>query len=254
MIREERLARMTEYVQSRKFASVEELVQILGVSKATVRRDLSVLHNAKVLTPTRGGASCNSAEQSAELEYDEKRLVNVGEKQTLGEAAAKLVQSNSSVILDAGTSTRAIAPFLRGLSNVNLVTNDIAIASDLTSCEGLNVTVTGGQLRKGFFTLRGYAAEETVRNMRADLVFLGVDSLDPRHGCYLMNADEVALKRCMIAVADRVVVVCDHTKFKSTAFLFFCPLSNIDTVITNRVVDTEPIELLQKAGIQVILV
>lgn len=253
MIRDERLARITEYIQNRHFASVDELMNVLGVSKATIRRDLTVLNEAGAITLTRGGAVCNEEDRVPEPAYNEKRSTNAIEKIRLGEAASKLIKNDQAIILDAGTSTRAMVPFMKDLTGINLVTNDIAIAADLTSYPGINVTVTGGQLRPDFFTLRGYGAEEQIRNMRADIAFIGFDAIDINSGCYITNIDEVALKKRIISVADRVVALCDHTKFHSTAFVLVCQMSEIHVVVTDQEVDPLIVEALKQQDIEVII-
>lgn len=253
MIRDERLAKITEYVQNRHFASVRELMELLKVSKATVRRDLELLSGENVVVLTRGGVTCVDKDKNSELAYNEKRSANTLEKNRLAEAAAGLIRSNSTVILDAGTTTRAIVPYIRELTGVNLVTNDLMIAADLNSCEGISVTVTGGQLRKGFFTLRGYMASDFIRSMRADIAFVGFDALDIRSGCFITNADEVSLKKSILSSADKVVAVLDHTKFSATAFISVCPLEDIDAVVTDRALDSGIAQALREMGVEVIL-
>ncbi len=252
MIREERFQKISDYVRSRGFASVDELMGMLGVSKATVRRDLASLEEAGELSLVRGGAASLGGTRGEELPYDEKRMSHSAEKARLGAAAAALVKDRFAVVIDAGTTTRAMIPFLKDREGLNLVTNDVAIAADLSSCRGVSVTVTGGQLRQGYYTLSGYLAEELIRGMRLDMAFIGFDAVDVRSGCYITNTDEVALKRCMIEAADQVVVVCDHTKFSGSAFVSVCSLSQVDIVVTDRELDPAIVRELEKRGVQVI--
>lgn len=254
MIREERLARIVDYVQTRHFAGVDELVSALGVSKATIRRDLNSLSMANMICLRRGGATSGSNDRIYESSYDEKRASNAVEKNKLGEAACKLIKNGQAIIFDAGTSTRAMVSFMKNLIGVNLITNDIAIASDLTSHPGVDVTVVGGQLRRDYFALRGYAAEEQIKSMRADIAFIGLDAIDADSGCYITNVDEVGLKKRIIEASDKVVAICDHTKFTNSAFISFCHISEIDIVVTEKQIPHQIIEKLQQQGIEVIMV
>ncbi|MDP4109480.1 MAG: DeoR/GlpR family DNA-binding transcription regulator [Bacillota bacterium] len=253
MIREERLARIAEYVQARQYVSIEELMRSFGISKATVRRDLLKLGEGDSITLTRGGAIFNETERYNELIYNEKKSTNPSEKNRIGEAARKLINNDSAVIFDAGTTTRAMIPFMKDLSGINLVTNDIAIAGDLTSFPGINVTVTGGQMRSDYYTLRGYIAEDLISSMRAEIGFVSFDAIDLSSGCYITNSDEVGVKRKIIEVSQKVVALCDYTKFSKQAFVSVCPLSDIDILITNREVPEGVVESLKKSGIEVIL-
>lgn len=252
MIREERLARITEYVQSRRYASVEDLMNITGASKATVRRDLTALSEAEKLILTRGGATCDMQHWITDLSYTERASTNATDKSRLGESARRLMEECNSVFLDAGTTTRAVVPFIRDLSGVNLITNDVSIAADLVSAKGLNITVTGGQMRPDFYVLRGYVAEDMIRNMHIDTAFVGFDAVAVDKGCYITNTDEVALKRCVISVAKRVVALCDQSKFNNSALCSVCPVTDIDIFITNKEVDREKTAVLEQQGVEVI--
>ena len=253
MLREERQARILEYVQNRHYASVDELMAMLGVSKATIRRDLTALGASNALLLTRGGATCDVKDHYSEMPYIEKSYANAAEKSAIGEAASCQIQNGQAIIVDAGTTTRSMTPFLKERKGVNCVTNDIAIASDLMACPGINVLVTGGQLRMDFYTLRGYVAEEMIGNTRADIAFLGFDAIDVNSGCFITNVDEVMLKRRILSVADRTVAVCDHTKFTTTAFISVCGFSDIDTIITDEGADPQHIQTLREMGVEVIL-
>lgn len=254
MIRDERLARITEYVRQHQYVSIPELVSLLGVSKATVRRDLQILNAAGLVSITRGGVSSVSLQQSAEPLYFQKKQLESEEKASIGRAAAEMIPANSIVIIDAGTTTRAMIPYLRNLQEVKLVTNDVQIAADCSNYRGVDVTVTGGQLRQNFFTLLGYAAEESIRNLQADIAFIGFDGIDAEKGCYIANADEVALKRAVLQSSRKVVAVCDHRKFYTNSFLHVCDLEQIDTIITGNKLDRELCELIKNNGVELILV
>lgn len=254
LIKEERLARIVEYVQTRHFASVDELMSALGVSKATVRRDLNELSEENAILLKRGGAACAGNERVLELAYDVKRSTSSTAKNRLGEAACKLIKNGQAVILDAGTTTRAMTPFMKNLKGINLITNDIAIAADLNSCAGIDVSVVGGQLRRDFYTLRGYGAEEQIKNMRSDIAFVGFDAIDVESGCYITNIDEIGFKKRIIEISDKIVALCDHTKFQQTAFVSFCKISDIDVVVTERQVPDEIVDSLRMADIEVVLV
>lgn len=253
MIRAERLAKITEYVQTKRYASIDELVNAMDVSKATIRRDLNTLSSEEKVLLTRGGATWNSDEKTGELAYNEKRLTNASDKMILGEQASKLIKDNMAVIVSAGTTTRALTPYLNTFNGVNIVTNDIAIASDLVSYDGISVTLTGGQLRKNFYTVRGYAAEELISKMKTDIAFIGLESLDVTSGGYISNMDEVVLIECIIKASEKLVVMCDQSKFENNAFIQVCELSDIDFVITNKEINKKYIKALEDMGITVLL-
>lgn len=253
MIREERLARITEYVKERQYASVDELVALLGVSKATVRRDLTALTSSGQLIASWGGVRSGNASSKEEPLYEEKNNTLMDIKTRIGKEAAALVKPGMAIILDAGTTTRTITSFLSEIRGLYVATNDLMIALDLSKCSNINLTVAGGQLRRDYYTLRGYETEDSISGMRVDIGFLGFDLIDPQAGCFITNTDEASLKKCIIKAAKTVVAVADHTKFEGTSFAMVCPLEEIDILITDKQVSPEIVKQLQEAKIKVIL-
>lgn len=257
MIKEERLDRLADYINSRHYASIDELINLLGVSKATVRRDLIELQNAGLISLTRGGATLLKPDTPHELSYFEKKDANIPEKEKICQVASEMIHSGDTVFIGAGTTTRSITPYLSNTNqfqSLNLVTNDLMIAADSTGFSNLDVTVTGGQLRKNYFTLRGFAAENLISHMRFDIAFIGMDAIDPTAGCFIANADEVSLIQRIIDSADKTIILCDSTKFSNKAFMLVCPLESIDMIITDDRIDHESLVLLEEKGLEVVLI
>jgi DeoR family transcriptional regulator of aga operon len=126
----------------------------------------------------------------------EKEQLHRKEKLLLASAAARMVQERQVVILDSGTTTIAIAGALRGFKNLTVITNAVNIAAEL-SATTLDVILTGGTLRKNSFSLVGPTAEETLRHLNADILFLGVDGFDVHYGLSTPNLLESKVNRAM---------------------------------------------------------
>ena len=144
-------------------------------------------------------------------------------------------------------------PFLNDLQEVQLITNDLLVAADSTFIPGIQVTVTGGKLRKNYYTLRGYAAEDYVKKIKLDLAFIGMDAADPSSGFYMDNDDEIPLIRQVINAADKVIVMCDSSKFSSKAFMMAAPFSDVDILITDNKIKDETYARLTKVIRKIIL-
>ncbi len=234
MIKEERLMLLSEYVKAKHYSSFDELIDNFKVSKATVRRDLIELENMGEVVLTRGGVSTANKSLGLESDYEIKKLECVEQKQRIGLAALQFLNPKDTVFLSAGTTCKCLAKNLNKLKNINLITNDIAIASELNNLENLNVHVTGGELRKNYYTLRGYAAENYLNNIKVDVAVLSCDSVNISTGCYVANADEVGVLKSAIKMANRIIMLADHTKFLSNSFVQFCTLSEIDILISDN--------------------
>src|SRR5262249_39476115 len=131
--------------------------------------------------------------------------------------------------------------------------NSVNIAAELagTDLEGI---LTGGTLRKNSFSLVGPIAEDTLRRLNADILFLGVDGLDVRYGLSTANLLEAEVNRVMVEVSKTVVTVCDSSKFGRRSLSLIVPPSAVHHVITDRAAPRTDVQKLQKVGIEVTLV
>lgn len=255
MLKDERLARIEAYINQKKFAGIRELSEYLSISGATIRRDLEALAEQKKVSITRGGAVAIDREEYIFIEdpYAEKTKSNQEEKIRIAREAAKLIAPGSTVIIDSGTTTFQITPFLRDIPDLKLVTNDVRIAAALSGCTNVNVTVLGGYLRPGYYSLLGLYAEAAVSDMHVDVCIIGIDAVSLSGGLMISNLEEVSLKRSIIAAANKVVVVCDHTKFKKKAFLSVCGLDKVDLFVTGEEADEEALRLIRAIGKDVLV-
>ena len=229
MIKEERMNRILEFIDKHQYASIGTLMNLIGASKSTVRRDLIQLNEEGKICFVRGGAASVNKNMLPESPYLEKESANTMEKQRIGEAAASLIRPGETVFIVAGTTSRWI-------------------------CPNVDVFVTGGWIRKGYYTLRGFHAESCVRDMKIGTAFLSCDAIDAWNGCYLANDDEVGLLHQVIQSSHRVVMMADHSKFYSSAFMQFCDFSKIDILITDNLVSENVLSLLKKHDIRLMVV
>src|SRR6202035_4118087 len=163
----------------------------------------------------------------------EKEKLHHQEKLRIAEIAAQKVKEGQVLILDSGTTTTAIARALRSFQNLTIITNAVNIAAELsgTAVEGI---LTGGTLRKNSFSLVGPLAEETLRRLNADVLFLGVDGFDVHYGLSTPNLLEAKVNRLMVEISKKVVAVCDASKFGRRSLSLIVPPSALEEVITDR--------------------
>jgi DeoR family transcriptional regulator, fructose operon transcriptional repressor len=235
----ERLERIKEYIATNEFADINDLAQMLEVSTATVRRSLKQLENDRVVNLTRGGATLAKKGAVYEHPYMVKRHLNADEKRRIAQEASRRVGKNQSFFLDSSSTVFEMTSFVSGGSPMVVATNDVLIAAELTNSENLSVSVIGGTLRKGYYTLTGYFAEMAFRDVSFDYAFLGIDTISLRGGLMITNSEEVQIKRKVADSSNRVVVLCDHSKFEQESFLHVCGFDRVDEVITGRELDDE---------------
>jgi DeoR family transcriptional regulator of aga operon len=183
----------------------------------------------------------------------EKQNLQRKEKILIARAAARMVEEGQVVILDSGTTTTEIARALRDFHNLTIVTNAVNIATELAGT-AVEVILTGGTLRKNSFSLVGPIAEETLRRLNADLLFLGVDGFDVHYGLSTPNLLEAKVNRVMVEVSRRTVAVCDSSKFGRRSLSLIVAPSALQGLITDRGIPKPDMNALKKAGIEVTIV
>jgi DeoR family transcriptional regulator of aga operon len=245
--RAQRLDGILAQLASHGSVSVQELTQALHASEATVRRDLQLLEDQKLLSRTHGGAVGNGVLYELPVRYRGGRQAQ--EKGRIADAAVQRIEDAQTVGLTGGTTTTEVARRLRERA-LTVVTNAVNIASELVISETIRLVVTGGVARPASYELIGPLAERTLEAVNVDLMFLGVDGVNGA-GATTHDEIEAQTNRKMVERAARVIVVCDASKIGRAALSAICPLSEIDELITDTDAPAEPLAVLQEAGVEV---
>jgi len=253
MLIEERRQHVLAMISRDGRVLVSELSEALRMSRITIRKDLAYLEERGLLQRTHGGALASHSGALLDPTLNEKEQQNLQEKQLIAEAAVKLVSERQCVMLDSGSTTTMIARALRSFSSLTVITNAVNIAGELTNTN-FEVMLTGGMLRRNSYSLVGPLAEDTLRDIHADVLFLGVDGFDPAVGIMTPNMLESRVNRAMVRVSRKVVAVCDSTKFSRRSLALIVPSSAVHTVITDKGIAAADVEALNNAGVEVIIV
>jgi DeoR family fructose operon transcriptional repressor len=248
-LRVRRLAQIRQMLDAGDAVTVGELTDRLGVSEATVRRDLDLLQESGVAQRTHGGAVPAGRR---ELPFPERSSVQVAEKRAIARAAAAMVTPGDTVFLGGGSTTLRLAEQLRDV-DLTVVTNSLPVARELSRSPAVQVIVIGGTLRTPELTMVGPRAVEAIRAYRAGTAFLGVPALDAEHGFTADGDAEAATDAAFIAMAQRTVVLADHTKLGHVSTTHVVPLSAIDTVVTDDGAPAGVLAELRASGTHVVV-
>jgi DeoR/GlpR family transcriptional regulator of sugar metabolism len=226
-------------------ALISGLAEQLSVSEMTIRRDLAGLESEGLLERVHGGAVL-SQRGVEEPGFDKKALVQQDEKAAIAALAATMVKSGSAIGLSAGTTTVMLARQLAQVRGVTVLTNSMKVWNELQrGADGRShVILTGGDFRTPSDALVGPTADATIRSMYVDVLFLGVHGMDPVAGLTTPNISEAETNRAFIGHARRLVVLADHTKWRTVGLHILGPLSAADTIITDEGIAAEGRELL----------
>jgi len=235
--------------------AVDELCTTLRASIATIRRDLEDLESKSLLRRTRGGAVPIGPLFYEPFRHDASFQDRVSsfaeEKRRIAAAAAKLVKSGQTIALSGGTTTTEVVRSLKTLSDISIITNTVNVAMELSNRKDIEVIVTGGHLRGSWFTLVGPLATSAAKMLFADIMFIGVDGIDAKHGLTSTNPAEAELLRTLVQNSKVKVAVTDHSKLGTASKYLICPSQEIDKLITDSGATDKAISSFIKIGIDV---
>jgi DeoR family transcriptional regulator, aga operon transcriptional repressor len=253
VLNEERQREILEILKREGRVVVVDLAQKFRTSQVTIRKDLEILDAKGRIHRTHGGALPILEGALEDPSLREKERLHRKEKLQIAAAAARMVSEGQVVILDSGTTTTAIAHELRSFQTLTVITNAVNIAAELSG-SSVDVILTGGNLRQNSFSMVGPIAEETLRRLHADILFLGVDGFDVQYGVSTPNLLEATVNRVMMDAAKIAVAVCDSSKFGKRSLSLIAPLGAIQYVITDRGISKADLNALKKANIEVTVV
>jgi DeoR family transcriptional regulator of aga operon len=249
---------MLELIGREGFARVTDLGETFRVSEVTVRSDLDLLDEQRAIRRVHGGAVLRGAAEPREASFEESVGTSAAEKSSIARAAAALVLPGSSLILDVGSTTAAIAAALvarEDLADVTVITNGLTIALELEKAiPRFQVIVTGGTLRPLQHSLVEPLAAGLLRELHADLAFIGCNGVHPANGVTNINLPEADLKRVMVEAAERSVVVADGSKVGRTHLGRVAGIDEVDELITGASADEAILDALRDRGLDVTVV
>ena len=243
MIAEERRQKLADIVRQKGFVPLPDLVDQMGVSESTVRRDLDFLHDAGVLRRTHGGAIATAGGVGLSA-FDERTQQEAIEKRLIGRHMASLIQDGETVLLDGGTTTLEVARHLVGRS-LQVVTNSLPIAQLFASGRDVDLVIIGGYVYPKTGVALGMLAQEAIRNLHVHRTVLSASGLT-RRGLFNENLLLVETERAMMACSDEVNVVADHTKFGRTALTFLADWTAVNRVIVDSGVTADQLAMVGK--------
>ncbi|WP_242111819.1 DeoR family transcriptional regulator [Luteimonas aquatica] len=248
----QRRQRILELLVEHGGVQVGELAERFEVSTVTIRADLRQIESQGLANRTHGGAALVRTPPQ-ERDIHEKDALNLPLKESIGARAAQLVQPGENIIIDSGSTTMTLARHLRQHRDVTVMTNGLNVAWELAHAPGVELLLTGGQLRKQSLSLHGSQAEASLNTYSFDTVFLGADGLDLQFGLTTHHEAEASLNHRMVERARKVVVLTDASKFGRVSLHRIARLEQVHVIITDAGISHDYREGLQRLGIELIV-
>jgi DeoR/GlpR family transcriptional regulator of sugar metabolism len=245
--REEQLL---EYIRTQGTVRVDALSRELGVGASTVRRDLHRLAADGRILRTYGGAAVSdgASKPPAATATDDA-------KGRIGAAALELVHDGDTIVISSGSTAFEFARRLARapLRDVTVITNALDVAQLLVDRPGIQVVVLGGVARPGMRSLLGHLTELACRELQADIMFMGVGAISADVGVMNDYMPEVVTDRAIRAMASRLVVLADGSKFGTTSPAIVIQLADVNTIVTDASAPSDVVDRLRGRGVEVIV-
>nr|WP_277922965.1 DeoR/GlpR family DNA-binding transcription regulator [Tabrizicola soli] len=232
-----------EIARSEGRVMVEDLAQRFDVTLQTIRRDLSELADLGHLDRVHGGAMPRIG--VANLGYEQRRRMNADAKAAIARACAAAIPENSSLIMNLGTTTEAVAQELLTHRNITVVTNNMNVANILAANPGCEIMVAGGALRRSDGGLVGELTTQFFEQFKVDIAVIGASALDRDGDLLDFDLAEVRVSKAIIRQARKVFLVCDHSKLDRSAPARLASLAEVTVLFTDRAL---PQELARKCA------
>lgn len=213
-------------------ATVDYLADYFGVTVQTVRRDLSDLEQEGHISRVHGGATLRGGVTN--IEYDERRDLNAAAKEQIGRLVAQHIPANTSLFINIGTTTEAVARALLDHESLTVVTNNMNVANILAGNPQCEIIVSGGALRRSDGGLVGDLATQMIEQFKVDIAIIGASALDEDGDLLDFDLREVRVSKSIIRHARRIFLVTDGSKFERTAPVRIASLSDLHAVFTDR--------------------
>jgi DeoR/GlpR family transcriptional regulator of sugar metabolism len=229
--------------------SLRELAEAVHTSEVTVRRDVRAMEQAGLLDRRRGGAAW-PGRLSHEQTYQQKTLVAAAEKVAIAQRACELLVEGDAIVVGAGTTTQEFARALVRFTDLTVVTNSILVAQELARTTA-EVVMTGGTLRGSTYALVGSDAERSLSRLGVRHAFLSGNGLTAERGLSTPNMLSASIDRAIVASAQDVVVLADHTKLGVETMVQTVAPSAITHLVTDSLADPAVLDHLRAVGVQV---
>ena len=223
---------LLEEVRRARSVSVEALAERFGVTLQTVRRDVKLLSEAGLLARYHGGVRVPSS-TTENIAYRQRQALESDAKTRIAQAIARRVPNGCSLILNIGTTIEAVARELQHHSGLRVITNNLHIASLMSTNPDCEVIVAGGQVRGADQGIVGEATVDFMRQFKVDIGLIGISGIEADGTLRDFDYREVKVARTIIEQSREVWLAADHSKFNRPAMVELAHVNDIDVLFTD---------------------
>jgi len=229
MLADERLQAILYKINKEGAVFVGALSTEFGVSMPTIRRDIDELEKRRSLKKIHGGATLFTEE----LPFGERNIRNHKEKAIIAETAARLIEENDTIFLDAGTTVYQMINYIKDIKNLVVLTNSLKTATSLMNYPNIVTILIGGSVKPSSYATVGIEAINNIKRYKVKKLFIGADGLDDV--CFtVQDINEALTKKAMIEISAEKYLLVDSSKLGNPTFVEVTGLDQLDAVITEK--------------------
>jgi DeoR family transcriptional regulator, glycerol-3-phosphate regulon repressor len=246
-----RQRRLLDAVRQHMTLSVDELAQQLDVTPQTVRRDVKLMEEARLLARYHGGVGLPSSVEN--IDYSQRQVLNIEAKRRIAAAVARQVPPGCSLLINIGTTTEEVARALAHHQGLHVVTNNLNVAAILSDNPHCEVILAGGVVRGRDRGIIGEATIDFIKQFKVDIGIIGISSIEPDGSLRDFDPREVKVAQTIIEQSREVWLVADRDKFNRQALVRMAHLSQIDVLFTDAPPPDALADILKEAQVRIVI-
>ena len=223
-----------EMAKTKGAVNVDDLASKFEVTAQTIRRDLNLLTQYRLVQRIHGGAVI--WDSVSNLGYEARKMVAADGKYAIGRRAAEIIPNDCSLFINIGTTTEQCALHLTHHQGLLVITNNLNVLSTLMPCEQIELMTAGGRVRREDGGVVGESTVDFIDQFKVDYAIISASALEEDGAVLDFDVSEIRVAQALIANARSVMLLADSTKFSRNAPVRICDLTEIDYFIT----DVEP--------------
>ncbi len=247
---EKRREDIISLIQINGKVKVSELSEKYNISEVSIRKDLEALEAEGHLSRIHGGA-VGMNKLYVNMDLSERFKTNASAKKNVAELAARFIDDNDTIMMNAGTTVSYVLRAISKKKNISIVTNSIHNATEAALYPAFNVILLGGELDSKYQFTYGSDAINQLSNYHATKCILSVDGISAQSGLTLYYSNEAELARKMTEASDKTIVVADSSKLGKNVFAKIADASQTDIFITNKTEHLEELSKLKELGVKI---
>ncbi len=243
-----RHGKIVNLAREQGFVAIGTLAETFEVTPQTIRRDINILCKQGLLQRHHGGAGPMLSTEN--VDYTDRKILCLREKQIIAKLVAQHIPPRSSLFINMGTTTEAVAKELVHHDRLRVITNNLNVAKTLSGNSEMEIIITGGMVRHKDCGIVGEAAIDFIRQFKVDYGIIGISGVDMDGTLLDFDYREVTAARSIMENSRKVFLVTDHTKFGRNAMVRLGSIEEIDAMFTNKMPPPELVEALKHNNVE----